>query len=233
MCHFEEAPLVTILPTPKAWVNKFLRSTNIQYCWQRQMYVDNVRLTPNIHQFAKQSESWRLLTSISGDSRGVGSAHVYSRRNWSLLLRPLAPVLRATKSSHDEIRNFKAGTEEKSAPAWILLKTTLTCFKINKLGIWHWFIDFWMNTSLCAKPENCKYRTAYRETWRSMPRQKQLLERAERERASLWELGQHEECIVSAVRQKRSKRKGWSVDTSYPWDFRLQASGCRWQRPIS
>ena len=89
---------------------------------------------------------------------------------------------RANKSSHDEIRNFEAGNEEKSAPAWILLKTTLTSFKIQIQGSDIDSLIFWMNTSLCAKPANCKCRTAHRETWSSVPRQKQL---RERERTSL------------------------------------------------
>ena len=106
-------------------------------------YQETVSLTtPNIRRLFKIHPKYTPIRKTTGTltsphlhirrhSRGVGSAHVYSRRNWSLLLRPLAPVLRATKSSHDEIRNFKAGTEEKSAPAWISMKTTLTWFKIQ------------------------------------------------------------------------------------------------------
>ena len=67
---------------------------------------------PNCHIVAKyvQIKKGEVLTSISARS-SVG-AHVYAGSNQSLLLRRWVQHW-----PHDEIRNFKAGSWKKSAPA--------------------------------------------------------------------------------------------------------------------
>ena len=122
-------------------------------------YQETVSLTtPNIRRLFKIHPKYTPIRKTTGTltsphlhirrhSRGVGSAHVYSRRNWSLLLRPLAPPgPPAPPSRHmTKFVTLKLEPRRKARRLgshwrrpWLGSK-----YKVRDRG--HWFIDFFIN----------------------------------------------------------------------------------------